>query len=307
MIELIEAGVSFDDWIFRKVNLQFHKGKIYGIIGKSGAGKTTLLKSIAGLLDLAEGEVQFDGKTLLGPSVKLIPGYEDIQLVNQDFALELFHTVEENIKEKILHLHKEERTELIDELLSLIELDDIRDRQARYLSGGEQQRLSIARALACEPQLLLLDEPFVHLDQRMRIKIQEYILNCHEELNMTVIMISHDGSELMGFADQIIHLENGEINRVDATNKMYYLPASRSEGELMGIINEVELNGSKVLFRPNEYSVGGDLELKFEEEIDTGVVRYSYFKTNLKEEVILASFDNLADVKSISVVKHGQD
>lgn len=301
MIELQNIGVKFDSWIFKDVSLQIEAGTIYGIIGKSGAGKTTLLKSIAGLVDLTEGKVLFKGSRLIGPSVKLIPGYEDIQLVNQDFAIEPFHTVEENIREKVLHLRIEQRTELVEELLELTELDDIRNRQARYLSGGEKQRLSIARALACEPELLLLDEPFVHLDQRMRIKVQDYIVNCHKTHNMTVIMISHDGSELMGFADQIIHLEQGELKRKSSTVDVYYSPETKAEGELMGIINSIQQNSDEVLFRPNEYEPGGQIKVCYLKSVDTGIVIYNYFKTENGEQIILSSFEPLSEMNSFSI------
>ena len=104
MLELSNIGIKRDDWVLRNINLTIEKGEIYGIIGKSGVGKTTLLKLMGGLIDASEGHVSLKGKKLIGPSEKLIPGYEEIQLVNQDFALEPYHTVEQNIKEKVLFI-----------------------------------------------------------------------------------------------------------------------------------------------------------------------------------------------------------
>lgn len=130
------------------VNLTFDQGRIYGIIGRSGAGKTSLLKLLSGFLDATEGKLFFKGTRLLGPSMKLIPGYDDIQLVNQDFGLDPYHTVEENIREKILSRHKSDQLLLIEEFLDLVELNHLRTQKATALSGGEQQRLALARALA---------------------------------------------------------------------------------------------------------------------------------------------------------------
>lgn len=149
MLSLKHIGLNFDGrWIFRDVNLQVKQGEILGIIGVSGAGKSSLLNIISGHLDPSEGEVFHEGEKLIGPSMKLIPGYEDIQLVNQDFGLDVYHSVEENVREKILHLPLKQQKSLIDEVLDLVGLTHLMTQKAHLLSGGEQQRLSIARALA---------------------------------------------------------------------------------------------------------------------------------------------------------------
>ena len=154
MLEINEIQLAFQRPILLTISLTIKQGEIVGIVGKSGAGKTSLLKIIGGLLDSTSGSVIFEGKKVLGPTNKLVPGHPDIQLVNQDFHLDTYHTVEENIREQILYLPKKERDDLVEELLHILELTEIRNQKAITLSGGEQQRLSIARALACEPKVL---------------------------------------------------------------------------------------------------------------------------------------------------------
>lgn len=302
MIELNHIGLKRDDWVLRNVNFSIKQGELVGIIGESGIGKTTLLKLISGLLDTSEGEVKFNGEKLLGPAEKLIPGYEDIQLVNQDFALEPYHTVKQNVKEKVLNLHKEDQDEIVDEFLQLVELDQLSERKAHVLSGGEQQRLAIARALACEPNVLLLDEPFVHIDQRLRLKIINYLLKLNEVRNTSIVLVSHDGAEIMGFAEKVIHIAKEGVERIDSLNNMFYKPESFEQGQLMGLINQVEINGEKILFRPNEYSVqNGMIDVKYLNSLDTGINVFNYFKTINGEELVLTSSNPLSDVQSISI------
>jgi len=305
MLELSNIGIKRDDWVLRNVSLTIEKGLIYGIIGKSGVGKTTLLKLMGGLLDATEGEVSFEGKKLIGPSDKLIPGYEEIQLVNQDFALEPYHTVEQNIKEKVLSRHKEDQLELIEQFLDLVELKDIRNRKAHLLSGGEQQRLAFARALACESPVLLLDEPFVHLDQRLRWKISKYLTALNKQNKTTIVLVSHDGSEMMGFADKVIAIAEKEIQRVDITKEVFYHPTDLSQGELMGLINCIQFNGNNILFRPNEYRLGGNKKIgvKFQSAVDTGLMVCNYFVTSNNEKIMLTASSILDEVEFIEIAK----
>ena len=307
MIELINIGVKKENWVLRNISLSIKQGELVGVIGRSGGGKTTLLKVMAGLVDAYEGEVKFEGEKLYGPSVKLIPGYEDLQLVNQDFELELFHTVTENVKEKVLNLPQDDRDALVDDLLILMELDGIKNRQAKLLSGGEKQRLAIARALACEPKVLLLDEPFVHLDQRLRLNITQYLLKLSEIRKMTVVLVSHDGAEMMGFVEKIIHIENNGIKRVSPANEMYYNPQDFNQGELMGVINEFNFKGDKILFRPNEYELIGDdlIDVMFLESFEMGLLVFNSFKTLNNESIVLTSTDSLNNAKKFKIVKRG--
>lgn len=307
MIILKNVEVKFDQRVLNDLNLEIGIGSITGVIGASGAGKTTLLKVIGGLVDIDEGSAWYNDKQIVGPSAKLIPGYDNIQLVNQDFGLEPYHTVEQNVREKVLYLPKKDQQSLIDELLSLVGLSNIKDRKAHLLSGGEQQRLSIARALACEPEVLLLDEPFVHLDQRVRLDVVEYLRELHRLRGMTTVIVSHDGAELMGFADEVIHLKDGQIHRKCPVREMYYDPWDLEQGELMGPINQVKVKRKECLFRPNEFekSDEGEFSVKFIDFIDTGQVVYNYFEDENGKRIILSADRALSDLTGINIVKRG--
>ncbi len=304
MIDVSDLTVKFDSSVLEDINLTFKSNSIYGVIGKSGSGKTTLLKAIAGLVDFENGEIRFEGKLIFGPKDKLIPGYDEIQLVNQDFGLELHHTVYENVKEKILSRNKDLQVELVDEFLELVELDSIKNRQARVLSGGEQQRLSIARALACEPKVLLLDEPFVHLDQRLRWKILNYLNEVMKSRQMLIVLVSHDGAEIMGFADRVIHIEDKKVVREDSAENVYYFPESKSQAELMGEVNEIQLENKALLFRPNEYSLENpNFNVNFDSSVDIGVTFLNYFYTDNGERILLTGQKEMSTIFKIRITK----
>lgn len=305
MLSLRNIGLKRGEkWIFRNVNLSINQGELLGIIGVSGAGKSSLLNIIAGLLDATEGEVYHEENKLIGPSIKLIPGYEEIQLVNQDFGLDVYHSVEENVKEKVLHLPYDQQNELIDEVLDLVDLKDLAKQKAHLLSGGEQQRLSIARALACEPKVLLLDEPFVHLDQQLRMDLIGYILKLNEIRNTTIILVSHDGGEMMGVVNKMIYLKDGLVQREGDPNDFYFNPIDFEQGALLGLQNQLMVNGEEILFRPNEFElVENGIDVKFIRCVDTGLNVFNYFQTADGQQVILSSDVRLDEVQSFEIHK----
>lgn len=304
MICVENIGVLRENWIFRNVSFELPQGKLVGIIGESGAGKSTLLKAISGFLDIVEGQITLDGKKIIGPAEKLVPGYEEIQLVNQDLELDTFHTVAENIKEKILHLPKKDQLDMVEEMLELLELGHLRNRQVRWISGGEQQRVVIARALACEPRYILLDEPFVHLDQRLRLKVMSYLKSLNAIRNTTIVLVSHDGAEMMGFVDEVMHLSEGAIQRKATANDMYYHPENERQAMLMGMVNRVEVNGKETLFRPTEYSLqDASFPVKFESSFDTGIVVFNYFSTETNDRIVLSSTAAMNEVTAIRIQK----
>lgn len=308
MLQINSISFFYQEPLFQDVSFEIGKGEIIGIVGDSGAGKTTLLKVIAGLLDASSGEVVFENETVYGPAKNLIPGHEEIKLVNQDFNLDLYHTVKENIKEKVLHLPKLERDELVEELLDLTELNHRSDQKAILLSGGEQQRLALARAMAGEPKLLLLDEPFVHLDGRLRMKISNYLLQMKDARDMSIILVSHDGGEILSFTDRIIHFSNGKINRIASPLEFYFLPNSYKEAEFFGIINSVHINNNEILFRPTEFELVNDakeisIKIKFLGSQFAGTHFVNYFQTVNDEKIILFHNKSLDEEKEIIIKK----
>lgn len=306
MIELINVGVRRNNWIFRDVSLTIPSGAKIGLVGKSGAGKSTLLKSICGLLSIQEGKISYQGRVMIGPDQKLIAGYEEIRFVDQEFALDPYHTVEENIREVVLFLPKDERDERVEVLLDLSELGSILKLKAHQISGGEKQRLALIRALAVEPEVLVLDEPFVHLDGRLKQKMMRYIDEIHARKKMTILIASHDGSELLGFVNELIHLRSGRIERIDDAYTFYYEPADKDEALLMGIVNEYSSNSGKLLFRPNEYILDDDgrLELDLIRARDMGLyVLNTFLLQGAHETIDLVSTEKLPAKVRISIRK----
>lgn len=306
---MLEAkNISFiqnERQILNEINLKIQKGEVFGLVGESGGGKTTLLKVLSGLLEPTFGEVFLNREKLKGPSSKLIPGHEEIQLVNQDFDLDLFHTVHENILVQIQHLPINERLAFSEELLDLVELQTCKNQQARHISGGEQQRLCIARALAKESKILLLDEPFAHLDAHLRLKIGNYIKALVKVRKTACILVSHDGSEIMQWCQQIGFLNNGVLQRIDSAQNFYFKPESYYEGKFFGELNAVKMHTKNILFRPYEYKAVKEngLELLFKEAVFSGAIWKSYFVTNRKETVILYGAKPLSKLKRIEIKK----
>lgn len=305
MLSIRQIHFSYNEQrkVLQGISIDLTPGEIFGVVGASGGGKSTLLKIIAGLLDASQGDVYWKEERVLGPGERLIPGHPEIQLVNQDFNLDLFHTVKENILVKMLHLSEKSRTQFCDELLELVELKDVETQQARYLSGGEQQRLSIARALALESEVLLLDEPFSHLDAHLRSKIGAYIKQLIEIRNTLCILVSHEGDEVMQWCQKIGFLHKGKLSRVDTPQAFYFNPTNFNEGAYFGELNKLKKGETKILFRPCEYKVvhKGGLEVEFTDSVFFGAYWKSFFKTKNKETIILHANKPLKKVKRIEL------
>jgi iron(III) transport system ATP-binding protein len=300
-IRQIHFSYSEQKKVLQGISIDLKPGEIFGIVGASGGGKSTLLKIIAGLLDASKGTVHWKDERIPGPAERLIPGHPEIQLVNQDFNLDLFHTVRENILLKILHLPEKAQLRFCEELLDLVELKEAENKQARYLSGGEQQRLSIARALALESEVLLLDEPFSHLDAHLRLKIGAYIKQLIEIRNVLCILVSHEGDEVMQWCQKIGFLHKGKLSRVDTPQAFYFNPSNFNEGAYFGELNEIKQGETKILFRPCEYKIvqNGGLEVEFIGAVFFGAYWKSFFKTKHKKTIVLYADKPLKKVKYI--------
>lgn len=300
-------NLQFSQSVLKDISITVTEGTITGVVGPSGGGKSSLLKIISGLLDATSGNVFWKGKRVKGPSEQLIPGHPDIQLVNQDFGLDIYHSVEENIVQKMLYLPLETRTDFAEELLDLVELTPLRNQKAIHLSGGEQQRLAIARSLAVEPELILLDEPFAHLDVHLKVKIGNYLKQLSEIRGTTCILVSHEGQDVLQWCSEIHFITDGSIRRSDTPEGFYFSPADTYEALFFGEINEyVNEDGKRVLFRPNEYELvneGEGIPVRFTEAFFSGAYWRNIVCTTKDETLVLFAQESLNNVKEITINK----
>jgi iron(III) transport system ATP-binding protein len=308
MLKIKEIHFKRDREILSGISFNLKSSSIIGLVGPSGAGKSTLLKIVAGLLEPDKGTVHLNKQRVFGPSFRLIPGHPEIQLVNQDFDLDLYHTVRENLLVKANYLPDDLCQELIYELLELMELTPFQNKQAIHLSGGEQQRLAMGRSLAKEPEVILLDEPFAHMDAHLRNRISDYLLKLKKIRKTSFMLVTHDGEEVLSLADRILFFNDGKILREDTPENFYFNPGNEFEGLFFGDLNAVKINNEKILFRPIEFDlevgeVDVQLDLKFIKSVFFGAYYKNYFLTKKKESIILYHPESLSHVQKIAIKK----
>jgi len=303
MLEIRDINLSFSRKILYKVCLSLYRGEVVGLVGKSGEGKSSLLNVIAGFLSPSSGEVWLDSKKMPYCSQLLIPGFKEIAIVNQDFQLDPFHTVEENIREKVLHLPRDKRDKRVEKLLKMMELSEIRATKAHLVSGGEKQRIAIARAIANPADFLLLDEPFGHLDGRLRQKIGHQLLQLAKEENRGILLVSHDGQDVLSMSDRICLLKNGKLSAKKESQKLYYDTRNIKQSLLFGPVNSITWKGEKIHFRPDEYSVASEngIPLHFSKAVFVGSLFHNYFYGPNEEEIVLYHLEPLHELRQIHI------
>ena len=210
MLSVSNLNISFDNnKVIEGFDLEIETGKIFALLGDSGSGKSSALRFIAGLETAKGGKVVLDGKTLSEQGIHNIsPELREIGMVFQDYALFPHMTVSQNICFGLNHLSKKDKQTRVTELLELICLKGIEKKYPHQLSGGEQQRVSLARSLARAPKLLLLDEPFSSLDKSHRIKLISEVREILKKAKVTSILVTHDEAEADLFADRVGNINN---------------------------------------------------------------------------------------------------
>lgn len=223
--------------ILKHINLEINTGEFISLLGASGCGKTTLLKSIAGLLDVKEGDIQINGKSIM----KQPPEKRGTVIVFQDLRLFPHMTVEQNIgfTMDIKKVSKEIKKKRVAELLHAVQLEGFEKRKIREMSGGQKQRVALARALAADPKILLLDEPFSSLDENLRCEMAELVRKLHREMGLTIVMVTHDKEEAMKVSDYIALMKDGEVLQYDNPEVMFYHPVSKTVADYMGQTNYI--------------------------------------------------------------------
>jgi iron(III) transport system ATP-binding protein len=205
MLSVRNLAISFDEnHVLEDFNLDLESGDIFALLGESGSGKSCALRFIAGLDNAIDGAVSLDGNDLtIDGEHNVRPELREIGMVFQDYALFPHMTVFDNIGFGINQLTKDEKIQRVSFLLELIGLTGIEKKYPHQLSGGEQQRVSLARSLATSPKLLLLDEPFSSLDKSHRDQLVKEVREILKKANVTSILVTHDESEADAFADKI--------------------------------------------------------------------------------------------------------
>ena len=303
MLEIKNICIDFDRPILNNISFKAKQGQIIGLVGKSGAGKSTLLNVISGQLAPKNGMLYLNGKALPNATNLLIPGFQEIKLVSQDYNLDPYHTVEENIREAAISLAEKDKVRRVEQLIKLLKLETIRNLKANETSGGEQQRLSIARAIALKPEVLLLDEPFSNLDAHLRAMLFKYILRLRKEENITIIIVSHEGQDVLGLSDAIYFLNKGKLSTKKTPYNAYYQLGHLSNAMLLGIVNQTNIDGQKVRFRPDEYAISskGELSLKYDYTVFTGTLFLNYFFDSAMGTIILSSTESFENDIIISI------
>lgn len=252
-ISVVDVAKRFGDFAaLDHVNLDVRSGELLALLGPSGSGKTTLLRIVAGLEWPDTGTVRFDGEDVLLRSA----GQRRVGFVFQHYALFRHMTVFENVafglraKPRKYRLSESEIRTRVNELLDLVQLGWLATRFPSQLSGGQRQRIALSRALAVEPRVLLLDEPFGSLDAKVRKELRRWLRNLHNEIHVTSIFVTHDQEEAMEVADRVVVMDKGRIEQTGTPQQVYDQPQTPFVHEFIGesIALPVVVHGSEVRF-----------------------------------------------------------
>jgi sulfate transport system ATP-binding protein len=232
------------------VDFEVPSGSLTALLGPSGSGKSTLLRAIAGLDQPDTGTVTINGRDVTG----IPPQRRGIGFVFQHYAAFKHLTVRDNVGFglRIRKRPKAEIKEKVDNLLEVVGLSGFQTRYPNQLSGGQRQRMALARALAVDPQVLLLDEPFGALDAKVREDLRAWLRRLHDEVHVTTVLVTHDQSEALDVADRIAVLNKGRIEQVGSPTDVYDTPANAFVMSFLGAVSS--LNGT--LVRPHDIRVG---------------------------------------------------
>jgi len=242
ILEISKLSKSYDGKVkvLSDFNFNMESGKICAIVGESGSGKSTLLRLIAGLERPDGGEIKV-AQSIVSDNIKIVkPQLRNIGFVFQDFALFPHLTVEQNIAYGL----KDNKSEIIDNLLKMVKMEGYNKSYPSQLSGGQEQRVALARTLAIEPKLLLLDEPFSSLDIGLKSELRKEIKGIVKKLNTSMIFITHDISDAIDIADEIIFLRNGKIVQHSPISE---LSKSIENEDISNIMSELKANMEGVL------------------------------------------------------------
>lgn len=296
-VELKNINKNFGDYkASDNVNFGVEKGKLIGLLGPSGSGKTTILRMIAGLETPDSGDIIIDGVRVND----LAASKRGIGFVFQNYALFRYMTVYDNIAFglRVQKADKKKIDERVRELIKLIGLEGLEKRYPSQLSGGQRQRVAFARALAPNPQLLLLDEPFAAIDAKVRKELRSWLREMIEKLGVTSIFVTHDQDEAIEVADEIIITNKGRIEQTGTPIEIYHNPKTAFTASFFGETTFVDdylkfhnfehiENAEKAIVRPEFVKVTKKNEVqKYKSSASHGVAKNVLFRGDSIEVVV---------------------
>ena len=228
--------------VLKGIDLSIAPGNFVALLGASGCGKTTLLRTLSGFTAARSGSITVKGRDIQGEP----PERRDMAMVFQSYALWSHMTVAQNMAYglKLRRVPKARIKQRVDELLQMLGLQGLGDRSVTQLSGGQRQRVALGRALAIEPQILLLDEPLSNLDAGIRLQMRHEIRSIQRQLGVTAILVTHDREEAMVMADQVVILDQGKVAQVGSPEQVYQQPATPYVASFMGAENIVDCDAT---------------------------------------------------------------
>ncbi len=271
----------------QNVSFTIEKGNLIGLLGPSGGGKTTILRMLAGLETPDSGDVFFDGKRVN----EVLPQHRGIGFVFQNYALFRHMTVYDNISFG-LQVKKIPPSKIRERVLELVELTGLTGMEKRLphqLSGGQRQRVAFARALAPEPQLLLLDEPFAAIDAKVRKELRSWLAETIQKIGITSIFVTHDQEEAVEVANEILIINQGKLEQMGSPLEIYKNPCTSFVASFIGESSIIEnfkslkgfnhdISASRAVVRPEYLEIGKKSEINFVSAAQIATVKNIFFR-----------------------------
>jgi len=301
MLEVRHISFSYsNESVINSVGFTLAKGQNLALIGESGCGKSTLLKLIYGLYDLDQGEIFWNENQVLGPKFHLVPGMPYMKYLAQDFDLMPFITVAENVGKYLSNFFPEEKKARILELLEVVEMSEFANTKAKFLSGGQMQRVALAKVLALEPEVLLLDEPFSHIDNFRKNSLRRRIFSYLKSKNITCILATHDVNDSLSFADEILVMKDGAIEAKGTPKTIFQNPSSFYVASLFGDVSVIKMNDTTKFVYPYQFQLVPNSDIQV--EVVQSYFKGSHFLVEGKFENQFVFFESLKELSSGEVV-----
>ena len=303
------------DYAVNNLSFECNEGEFIAILGPSGCGKTTTLRMIAGLETISSGNICIDEQIIN----QLLPKDRGIGLAFEDYALypplNIFENIAFNLRTK--KLPEASIKQSVHEIADLLHVRDILSKRPKELSGGQMQRVNLARAIVRKPKILLLDEPMSHLDGKLRQRLRYEIRKLHQEIGCTTILVTHDQLEAMSLADRLVIMDNGSLQQFAAPAEIYKSPANRFVAEFIGdppmniLDTEIIDNNSQKYFAFENFQIQIPKYLQNQmvigKKLKIGIRPNSIILSNNANRLPIQTFENLGEEKRISISLGGEN